>query len=258
VRLDELLSSLDRLARANGISRPYVVGGFPRDRMLGLAADQVKDIDITTGSRDVVGLAMAASREWPTARFRSYDDGHTSLEFRNIKVDFSNNFVLPGIEEELAKQGIEDPSPLQKEVFSRDFTVNCLLQPMDLEKELLDPTGKGEEDLKARLLRTPVDADLTIGHDPRRILRAAKLSLKHGMKIDEDLGKAMLKYRGAVADLPFAAVKKQVNEMLKADPKTALEMLAKYKLLPMLPISKLMAMEIARHRMVQHLFDGGA
>lgn len=255
MKLDELLSSLDRLAEAAGTSKPYIVGGFPRDRALGLAPGEVQDIDITTGSKDVIGLSMAASREWPTAHFRSYDDGHTSLEFKNIKVDFSNNFILPNIEDELKKQEIEDPSALQKEVFSRDFTINCLLQPMDLKQEPLDLTGKAKRDLKEKRLRTPVDPDLTIGYDPRRILRAAKLSLKLGMEIDPDLGKAMIRYRGAVADLPFAAVKKQVNQMLKMDTKAALDMLAKYKLLPMLPISKLLAMEIAKHRMVQHLLD---
>lgn len=256
MRFDELLDALARLAKEKGLPDPFLVGGYPRDRALGLLPSQVKDIDVTTGDNSITALAMAASHEWPTAHFQSFEDGHSALAFKNIKVDFSNNFNLPGIDDQLQELGIDKPSALRKELFSRDFTVNCLLQPLDLSKDTLDLTGKGKDDLKNRILRTPVDAELTIGHDPRRILRAAKMSLKFGFEVDESLAEAMVKYRGAVSDLPFSHVKKQVNQMLRMDPRKAIETLSKYKLLPMLPISKLMAMELAKHRMVQHLLEG--
>lgn len=256
MRFEEFLAALARLAKEKGLSEPFLVGGYPRDRMLGLLPSQVKDIDVTTGDNSITALAMVASHEWPTAHFQSFEDGHSALAFKNIKVDFSNNFNLPGIEDELRKRGMDDPSSMQRELFSRDFTVNCLLQPLDLSKDVLDLTGKAKDDLRNRILRTPVDAEMTIGHDPRRILRAAKMSLKFGFEIDDDLAKAMVKYRGAVSDLPFSHVKKQVNQMLRLDPRKAIETLSEYKLLPMLPISRLMAMELAKHRMVQHLLDG--
>lgn len=255
MRLEELLGTLGRLAETAGLSEPFLVGGFPRDRRLGMLPTQVEDIDVTTGDRDCAALAMLASRQWPDAAYRSYDDGHISLSFKNIRVDFSNNFVLPGIDAELAKRGIAKPTSLQREVFSRDFTVNTLLQPMDLSREPHDPTGMGMADLDARLLRTPVDPDLTIGHDARRILRALKLSLRLGFRIDGSLGESMLKYRGAVGQLSAGHVRRQVHQMFRLDPRRAIELLSEYKLLPIIPLSRLMAMEMARHRMVQHLLD---
>lgn len=256
MRLEELLSSLSRLAEAGGTSTPYIVGGFPRDRALGLTTAEVKDIDLTTGDDSAFALSMAANREWPTAHFRSYDDGHSSLDFKNIRVDFSNNFVLPGIDAELKRLGIDKPTQLQREVFSRDFTINTLLQPLDLSKEPLDPTGRGLEDAKKKRLATPVNPELTIGYDPRRILRALKLAMKFGLEIDDDLRAAMIKYRGALRNMSLARIRKQVNQMLKMDPKRAILLLSEYKLLPIIPLSKMMAMELARHRMVQHLVDG--
>jgi tRNA nucleotidyltransferase/poly(A) polymerase len=256
MKLGELLSTLSRLAKENKISEPYIVGGFPRDRALGLETKQVKDIDITTGDEDSFALSLAASREWPTVDFRSYDDGHSSLDFKNIRMDFSNNFILPEIDEELRKKNI-DISPLHREVFSRDFTVNTLLQPLDLSKKPLDPTGRAINDIKSRKLSTPVRAELIIGHDPRRIIRALKLSLKFGLEIDEDLSKAMIKYRGRIKDMSLARIRKQVNQLLKIDPKGAIKLLSKYKLLPIIPLSKLMSKEIVKNRMVQHLLDSG-
>lgn len=255
MRLEELLGEIGRLAETAGLSAPYVVGGFVRDRMMGRVPAQAEDIDLTTGDKDCFALAMLASRKWPDAPFRPYDDGHSSLAFKNIRLDFSNNFILPGIDEELAKRGVVEPTDLQREMFSRDFTVNTFLQPMDLSQRPLDPTGMAVADLGAKRLRTPVDAELTIGHDARRILRAIKMSLRFDFTIDEELGKAILKYRGAVGQLPEGLVRRQVHQMFRIDPKRAIEMLSEYKLLPIIPLSRLMAMEMAKHRMVQHLLD---
>jgi tRNA nucleotidyltransferase (CCA-adding enzyme) len=245
---------MDRISQENRISEPYIVGGLPRDKMFGVPHN-VKDVDITTGDNGSFALAMAASREWQDARFRSYDDGHSSIDFKNIRLDFSNNFQLPGIEEALKKIGIKNPSNMQTELYSRDFTINTLLQPMDLSKDPVDKTGFALDDIKNKVLRTPVDPELTIGYDARRILRAVKLSLQFDLTIEPNLTDAMVKYRGGIKELPMAHVKKQVNQMLGIDTKKALDMLAKYKLLPIIPLSRLMTTEIAKNRMVQHLLE---
>lgn len=253
--LSELLSTLGDLAKKNGLSEPYVVGGLPRDRLFGAAA-QVKDIDITTGDKGSFALAMLASKEWPDAKFRSYDDGHSSLDFNNIRLDFSNNFVLPGIDAELAKNGIAEPTALQKEMFSRDFTVNTLLQPMDLGKDPIDITGRAFKDAKDKALRTPVDPELTIGYDPRRILRAIKMALKFGLEIDPELKSAMVKYRGGLSTLPLSSIRRQVNQLLRIDSQKSMDMLSEYKLLPIIPLSRLMSAEIAKKHMIQNLLEG--
>jgi tRNA nucleotidyltransferase (CCA-adding enzyme) len=252
--LSELLNTLSNLAKKNGLSEPYVCGGLPRDKLFGIAA-QVKDIDITTGDKGSFALAMLASKEWSDAQFRSYDDGHSSLDFQNIRLDFSNNFILPGIEEELTKNGIMEITPLQKELFSRDFTINTLLQPMDLKKEALDLTGKALSDARDKILRTPVNPELTIGHDSRRILRAVKMALKFGLMVDPELKTAMIKYRGGLSTLPLNHIKKQVNQIIKLDSQKAMDMLVEYKLLPIIPLSKLMTAEIAKKHMIQNLLD---
>jgi tRNA nucleotidyltransferase/poly(A) polymerase len=247
--------TLERLAKDADVSTPYIVGGLPRDKVIGIPAKAVKDIDITTGDKGSLALAMSATNEWPEANFRMYDDGHSSLSFKNIQMDFSNNFKVPGITAELKKMGIKDPSEMQKEIYSRDFTINTLLQPMDITKDPLDITGKGIEDIKNRLLRTPIDPDLTIGYDPRRILRAIKLAVKFGFEIDPELGKTLIKYRGSVKSISLNHIKKQINEMLKMDSEKTIDLLSKYKLLPIIPLSKLMQLEVVKNKMVQHILD---
>ena len=111
--------------------------------------------------------------------------------------------------------GIENPNDLEKELYSRDFTVNTLLQPMNLQEPPFDVTGKAMSDIKNKILRTPVNAELTIGHDAKRILRAIRLAIKFDLTIEEEVKEAIIKYRGGISELPINHIKKQINQMLK-------------------------------------------
>lgn len=253
--IQNLLDRLGEIAKTKEISVPYIVGGLPRDKVFGIDISEAKDIDITTGDKGSYILGLLSSKEWQGANYKSYEDGHSSLIFRNIVVDFSNNFILPGITDVLKELGKENPTFLEKEVYSRDFTINTLLQPMDLKKNVLDITGNGINDIKNRVLRTPVNSELTIGYDPRRIIRALKLAIKFDLKIDDDLKKAIEKYKGNIKEIPLGYIKKQINEMLKMNSQKSLDLLVEFKLLPILPLSKMMTKEIAKKRMVQYLLE---
>lgn len=252
--LSELLLDLDKIAKANNIVSVFIVGGLPRDRAFGLSSS-IKDIDVTTGDEHSLGLAIAASDYWKEANFKIFDDGHSSLNFKNITIDFSNNFNLPGIEDELKSIGIENPNELEKELYSRDFTINTLLQPIDLNEKAFDLTGKAFDDIKNKVLRTPVNPELTIGHDPRRILRAIRLAIKFDLTIEEDLKEAILKYRGGISELPINHIKKQINQMLRMNSEKTIDLLSEFKLMPILPLSKLMVLESAKNHMVQNILD---
>jgi len=254
MKLAELLAELKDLAEENNISEPYIVGGLPRDMLLGVPK-KIKDIDITTGDEGSYALSIAALNKWPKAKYKDFDDGHASLSFKNIQVDFSNNFIIPNIEEELKKEGLDDPSSLEKEMFSRDFTINAFLQPLDLSKKPIDITGKSYNDLKNGVIRTPVRSELTIGHDPRRILRALKMAIKYDFSIDPELERAIFKNRLKVRNLPENQSKKIINQMLNIDTKGTLNLLSKYKILPLVPLSKLLTKEVAKHHMVQFLLE---
>jgi len=251
MKISKLLNTLDSLAERNNLSTPYIVGGLPRDRAMALDND-IKDIDITTGDKYSLALGALASKEWPEADFKIYDDGHSALTFKNIGVDFSNNFVLPYINDLVKKDNL---TLLEKEMFSRDFTINTLLQPMDLSADVIDITGLALRDIKNKVLRTPVNAEHTIGYDARRIIRAVKLSIKFDLQIHRQLKNAILKYRGNVADLPEGTIKKNLNQALDINPDKTLELLVELKLLPLIPLSRMMRLELARNHMVQHIFD---
>lgn len=255
MKLQELLNEISILAKENNLPEPFIVGGLPRDKSIGLGINSVKDIDITTGDNTSITLSILINKKWPTTYFRTYDDGHSSINFKNIQIDLSNNFIIPGVELELEKMGLEKSANLMKEVASRDFTINTLLQPMDLKKDVLDLTKMGLKDIENKLIRTPINSDLTIGYDARRILRAIKLAIKFDFAIDDSLKESILKYRGNIKDLPIGQIKKQINKMLEMNTDKTLELLKEFKLLPIIPLSKMMQTKIIDKKMVNYVLE---
>jgi tRNA nucleotidyltransferase/poly(A) polymerase len=148
LKLSNILKLIDYIHRKIGCSTPYICGGLPRDKIIKGNLKTVSDIDITTGDDTVKYLAdevyLALKRKFNVFK-KEHKDGHISLFFKNIKLDFSSNFNEPDIEDVLKSKGI-NPTRLQKETWSRDFTCNALLINMDL-KKILDLTNKGIQDI---------------------------------------------------------------------------------------------------------------
>lgn len=189
MKLHQLIAILEAAKAAANASPIFFCGGLVRDRLLG-SLDKIEDIDITTGDKTVHNLARETAIELGkqfSIKMSHLDDGHTSIKVGNTKIDFSSNFEMPNIERALQKEkGITNPTDLQKEMFSRDFTVNALLLKSDL-KTVRDPTGQGLQDIKAKILRTCLSPDETLRSDINRIPRVIYLAAKLDFNVDKDI-----------------------------------------------------------------------
>jgi tRNA nucleotidyltransferase/poly(A) polymerase len=245
MKLEAFLVEVNNLAKQHGISTPYLVGGVPRDRILkrigakGLReVSEIRDIDISTGDIDSAKLSKIIAQKYPEAVYREYDDGHTSIDVFGIHMDFSGHFVIPGIEDVLAKQGVLTPTPMDKELYSRDFTMNTILEKLDF-SGVFDVTKKGLGDIHAGLIRCPIDPDVTIGIDPRRILRAIKFAVKFDFRIESGLRDAMMKYHDQVALLPPKFISSKIDEIVLLDADKGIDLLIEFKLLSSVQLSKM-------------------
>jgi len=238
MKIDDLLKEIANTAKANNLSEPFLVGGVPRDRLLGKIGDKadIKDLDITTGNTDSLILSQALGRKYNNSNFRVYDDGHSSVDIGGLHIDFSSNFRAPGVEKELDRLGVPKES-MNLELYSRDFTINTLLESLDL-SQVYDLTTEGVNDLKAGLIKCPIDPKITIGVDPRRIIRAIKFAVKYGFKIDDGLKQAILENRKKIQTLPKKFVQDKINEVVMIDSDKGVEYLVEYKLLPLVPLTK--------------------
>lgn len=238
----DVLREIRSIAEKHNLSTPYIVGGVPRDRLMSKLYGKrkpVDDVDITTGDSGSIILAKKIEEKNKDINYREYDDGHVSIDFRGIHFDFSNNFLVPGIKDILIKRGVE-PTDMNMEIYSRDFTINCLLEDLSLES-VYDITGLGEDDIKSKVLRCPIDPNATIKSDPKRIFRALKFALKFDMIIDDSLKAAIMGNRELVKTMSTSSVQKKINEIVYIDPDKGIDLLIEYKLLPLVPLTKMVS-----------------
>ncbi len=162
-----------------GISA-YAVGGVVRDMFLGRKS---KDIDIVVvGSGIAFAQAVAkaisphievsVSKNFGTARFR-YEN--TEVEFVGARKE--------SYRADSRKPAVEDGT-LQDDLNRRDFTVNALAIPLNGPErgQVIDCFG-GLQDMNDKLIRTPLDPDITFSDDPLRMMRAVRFASQLGFSI---------------------------------------------------------------------------
>ena len=175
MRLKEIFDIIDNTAKEIGSTVPYIVGGMVRDIMLG-KIENIKDVDLTCGDASSNQLGQALVSKFTGATYTTFNDGHGRLSFDKFDIDFSNNYNVPGIDAILAKDKIK-PTSINKEMYSRDFTVNALLMPLNLSK-VYDLTNRGMQDLNAKKIDTCLAPEITLLNDPKRISRVVYLCAK--------------------------------------------------------------------------------
>lgn len=185
--IDPLHSSLFQTVSdvAHGLGQPvYVVGGYVRDYYLNrLRPDHAPDLDfVTLGSG--IALAEAVAKALKTnqvAVFKQF--GTAQVGWKGMHLEFVGA-RKESYRTESRKPIVEDGT-LEDDQRRRDFTINALSWSLNKEDfgVLLDPFG-GIRDLQDRVIRTPLDPDITFSDDPLRMLRAVRFASQLSFDID--------------------------------------------------------------------------
>ncbi|KAF4663417.1 CCA tRNA nucleotidyltransferase, mitochondrial [Perkinsus olseni] len=178
---------------------PRAAGGWVRDKLLGKESDdidiavddmsgetfayKVKDFLATTSpnaSCSSVGVVRAnpdQSKHLETATLRVLD---ISLDVNNLRTEtYTQDSRIPVV-------ALGTP---QEDASRRDFTINALFYNLRT-ASVEDFTGKGLDDLRAGIIRTPLEPTITFQDDPLRILRAVRFSTRLGFRLDDGIVKA--------------------------------------------------------------------
>jgi poly(A) polymerase len=169
----------------------FKVGGCIRDSILGIDS---KDIDFTFVLDNIdrtVEEGFEIMTQW--MEHKEFTIFLSTPEMFTIRAKFPKgdpneglvaDFVLARKEvgyKEGTRQPILELGTLEDDLVRRDFTLNALAE--DEHGNLIDLFG-GVEDLKAGILKTPLDPKITMMDDPLRILRCWRFSITKGFSID--------------------------------------------------------------------------
>ncbi len=192
-----------------------ICGGAVREKVMGTLT-KLSDIDITNGEPSIKNLAREVELELSkkfSVKSRTMDDGHTSLFLGGLKLDFSSNFILPDIDNELSKMGVKKHSAIMREVYSRDFTCNSLLMNFEL-KKITDPTGRGINDIKNKIIRTCMSPDITLKYNLNRIIRVVYLASKLDFTIDPEIVEFIKNNKDLIGHIDPGYLSKTLNKAI--------------------------------------------
>lgn len=235
MKLADLLNEIENISQVKGLSRPFIVGGIPRDKILG-RQNKFEDVDITTGDDGVSHLAKEVAiklNEYVTG-YAVMADGHARVKFGDLKIDFSSNFMIPGIGYLLRKINIVDTDSMEKEIYSRDFTCNTLLMTLDL-KTIKDPTGQALSDIDSRLIKTCLPPKLTLGYDHNRIIRAVYLAAKLDFNLDPEMIEWIKSKPEAIKTVSKDYIGKKLYKAMSVNRAKTLKLLKDLELWDLLP-----------------------
>ena len=135
-----------------------------------------KDIDfVTVGSGIELAevVAQRLGRGTHLTVFRNF--GTAQVKRKDMELEFVGA-RKESYQRDSRKPIVEDGT-LEEDLSRRDFTVNALALRVNREGfgQLIDLFG-GLDDMRARLLRTPLDPDITFSDDPLRMMRAIRFA----------------------------------------------------------------------------------
>jgi len=173
-----IFKTLSAIADKNN-TEAYVIGGFVRDLFLNRPS---KDIDVVVvGSGIAYAEAVGKKLNSKVAIFKNF--GTANIKYQDLEVEFVGA-RKESYRSDSRKPIVEDGS-LEDDQLRRDLTINALAINLNANHfgELLDPFN-GVKDLENKLIRTPLDPEVTFSDDPLRMMRAIRFAAQLNFDID--------------------------------------------------------------------------
>ncbi len=256
----------------------FIAGGYVRDEFMG---KDPKDLDLLVNSPNG-GIEFA---KWITKKVGAYKGGETEEDPSSNPVIFPRfgtaKFNLRGVVHDgidLSDIDIEAVMPrkekyipgsrkpivtggeLKDDVERRDFTVNSLLKDLST-GEILDLTGKGKDDIKAGIIRTPLNPDKIFTDDPLRMLRAVRFAVKYDWTLPLFMIRGLKKNASQLKNISQERIRDELNKILiTGSPSKGIKLLKITELLPFVIPELVPAIKMAqnihhKHDVFQHTLD---
>ena len=214
---------ISRVAEEANVSA-FVIGGFVRDCMIG--REVKKDIDIVvtgSGIEFARKVADALGQDIPIMYFKNF--GTAMLKSGDIKIEFVGA-RKESYQIDSRKPLVEDGT-LEEDQNRRDFTINAMA--FDLRKEsfgkLIDPFN-GMSDIRDKIIRTPLDPDITFSDDPLRMMRAIRFACQLGFTIKKECFEAIKRNVNRITIVSTERITDELNLIIQTTvPSAGLQML---------------------------------
>ncbi len=191
----------------------YVIGGYVRDRIM--ERDFNNDIDIVVlGSGIDFACAVAKALDAKVTVYKNF--GTAMLMHEGLNIEFVGA-RKESYRSDSRKPIVEDGT-LEDDQNRRDFTINALAISLNNEDygTLLDPFG-GLEDIRLRVIRTPLDPSETFSDDPLRMMRAIRFASQLKFRIDTTAIQAIAANRQRIKIISKERIIDELNKIVLSE-----------------------------------------
>ncbi len=192
----------------------YVIGGFVRDIFLNRPSKDVDFLIIGNGILFAEAVAKKTGGNTRVSVFKNF--GTAMFYYKGLEVEFVGA-RKESYRRDSRKPIIEDGT-LKDDQNRRDFTINAMAITLDKVNfgKLIDPF-EGKEDLKNKLIRTPLDADITYSDDPLRMMRAIRFACQLNFRIYSDSLDAIKRNAHRISIVSKERITDELNKIILSE-----------------------------------------
>ena len=194
----------------------YVIGGYVRDYYMNRIQEQAEfDIDfVTVGSG--IKLAKRVAQQLGASHISVFKQfGTAQVKTNGLVLEFV------GARKESYRRDSRKPvvenGTLRDDQVRRDFTINALSWSLNKDDfgSLRDPFD-GMSDLGKKLIRTPIDPEITFDDDPLRMLRAIRFATQLNFNIEDNTYDGIRKMAKRLSIVSKERIIDEINKIVLA------------------------------------------
>ena len=185
----------------------YIVGGYVRDIFLKRTSSDIDFVTVGSGIELATEVAQRLNHGKGLSVFATY--GTAQVKLRDLELEFVGARKESYVRE--SRNPIVEDGTLEDDQNRRDFTINAMAICLNKDRfgELVDPFN-GIADLEARIIRTPLDPDITFSDDPLRMMRAIRFATQLDFEIHPETFEAIRRNRERISII----TKERINDEL--------------------------------------------
>ena len=223
----------------------YVVGGYVRDIFLERPSNDIDVVVVGSGITVATALKEKMGKKAHLSVFRNF--GTAQVKYNDTEVEFVGA-RRESYQHDSRKPHVEDGT-LEDDQNRRDFTINAMAICLNKERfgQLVDPFD-GLYDLEDRIIRTPLDPDITFSDDPLRMLRCIRFATQLRFYIEEETFDALTRNAERIRIISGERIAEELNKIMLTDtPSRGFVELQRCGLLPLI-LPELSALDIVETR----------
>ena len=189
----------------------FVIGGFVRDLILKRESNDIDVVVLGSGIEMATELKKTLGKGAYLSVFKNF--GTAQVKYKDTEIEFV------GARKESYRSDSRKPlvenGTLEDDQNRRDFTINAMAICINKDRfgELVDPFN-GVQDIDLKIIRTPLDPDITFSDDPLRMLRCIRFATRLKFSIEQHTFEALSTNKERISIISQERITEELNKIL--------------------------------------------